>query len=51
MFGELPCQNFPETDPTCWYVQSWLSRNLGKAGEHCTFPNNPVLTSQVQRLL
>merc|ERR1712223_1782525 len=42
------CENMPDTDSVCAYIQSFLSRNLGMAGEHCTIPNNMVLTSQIQ---
>ena len=38
----------PDTDAVCAYIQSFLSRNLGMAGEHCTIPNNMVMTSQIQ---
>ena len=42
------CQNLPDADPICSYIQGWLSRNLGMAGEHCNIPNNPVMTGQIQ---
>ena len=42
------CQNLPNADPICSYIQGWLSRNLGMAGEHCSIPNNPVMTGEIQ---
>ena len=38
----------PDSDSACAYIQSFLSRNLGMAGEHCTIPNNMIMTSQIQ---